>query len=185
MKEYLQSFNILTNEEIGLAVQAGHEKSLKKSELFITEGHTCKSVAFVKSGLFRSYYINSEGEEITYCFFFPGSFITAYASFITQTPTEENIVAAADTEIFVIPHQALIQLEKQHVNWLRFGKAIAEAEFITMEKRVISLLKEPAEKRYKRLLENHPEYVQQIPLNHLASYLGITQRHLSRLRKSI
>lgn len=181
MKNYLKAFNILTDEDIELALQLGQTKTVRKNDFFIREGQVCKEVAFVQSGFFRSYYHNSAGDEITYCFSFAGAFITAYSSFISQQKTVENIYAMTDAELFVITREGILQLEQSSVNWLRLSKLLAEQEFMKMEQRVF-ILKENAEIRYLDLLHNHPEYLQQIPLNHLASFLGITQRHLSRIR---
>lgn len=183
MKEYLQSFRILTDEEIDFVLSAGHHKKIKKDDYFIREGQICKEVMYIKSGFFfRSFYTNEKGHEITYCFTFEKSFTTAYSSFITQQQTLENIYAMADAEIFVLPREKIISLEKESVNWLRFSKMLAEQEYINMEQRIFLLLRQKAETKYKELLSKHPEYVQNIPLHHLASYLGITQRHLSRIR---
>lgn len=66
-----------------------------------------------------------------------------------------------------------------------FLKLIAEQQYLELENRVFQLQKETALQRYTSLLNNHPEFVQEIPLQYLASYLGITQRHLSRIRKQI
>ncbi|GGM90087.1 cAMP-binding protein [Dyadobacter beijingensis] len=184
MEEYLRSFNILTEQEITLAVDAGSYRTVKKNEYFIREGQVCRQVAFVRSGIFRSFYYNTQGEEITYCFTFDGTFVTAYSSFITQQETVENICAITDAEIFVIPKSAIEQFEKTSINWLRLTKMIAEQEFLKMEQRVFTLLKESAENRYAELMEKHPDYLMLIPLNQLASYLGITQRHLSRIRRA-
>lgn len=185
MKNYLQSFNILTDEEIDSFLELLVPKSLKKGEFFITEGKTCKQVAFIVSGLFRSFYYSSEEEDVTYCFTFENTFLTAYSSFITQLPTDENIQALSDIDLLVISKEKIDQLESTSPNWLRLFKLIAENEYLKMEKRVFMLQRESAETRYHDLLENHPEYLHSIPLNYLASYLGITPRHLSRIRKSI
>jgi CRP-like cAMP-binding protein len=184
MEEYLRSFNLLTPQEIAATVEAGRYQTVRKNDYFIREGQVCRQVAFVKSGIFRSFYHNAQGEEITYCFMFEGAFVTAYSSFITRQQTIENICAVTDAEIFVIPQTAIDQFEKNSVNWLRLTKMIAEQEFLKMEQRVFTLLKESAENRYAELVDKHPDYLMQIPLNQLASYLGITQRHLSRIRKS-
>jgi CRP-like cAMP-binding protein len=87
--------------------------------------------------------------------------------------------------LFAISRDEILNLEKSSTNWIRFLKFIAEQEYINMEKRILILQKEGAEKRYEDLLTNQPEYLQLIPLNYLSSYLGFTQRHLSRIRKSL
>lgn len=185
LKNYLQSFNLLTEIEIENFLTQVTFKQLKKGDFFIKEGKTCKEVAFIISGLFRSFYYSSTGEEVTYCFIFQDSFMTAYSSFITQTPTAENFEALSDVELFVISKDTIDKLEKESTNWLRLLKLLAEQEYIKMEQRVFLLQKESAEKRYEDLLMNHPDFLQFIPLHYLSSYLGITQRHLSRIRKSL
>lgn len=185
MKNYLKSFNILSDEEIDLFENKLTQKHLKKGDYFIKEGEVCKEVAFVSSGLLRSYYYSSEEEEVTYCFTFSNTFVSAYSSFLLQTKTVENIQALTDCDLLTISKAEILKLEKSSPNWLKFFKVLAEQEYIGMEKRIFLLQKENATKRYKNLLTKHPKLLQLIPLNYLASYLGITQRHLSRIRKSI
>jgi len=185
MRSYLNAFDILTNDEIDLFERKVIHKKLEKGDFFIKEGRTCKEVAFVVSGLFRSFYHSSSEEEVTYCFTFSNSFVSAYSSFLSQTKTVENIQALTDIDLFVISRDEILILEQSSANWLKFFKLIAEQEYIKMEKRIFLLQKETAEKRYKDLLTNQPEFLQLIPLNFLSSYLGISQRHLSRIRKSI
>lgn len=185
MRNYLQSFNILTEKEINLFESKVRNKKLKKGDFFIKEGRISNEVAFVVSGLFRSFYYSSLEEEVTYCFTFSNSFVSAYSSFLSQSKTIENIQALTDIELLTISREEISMLEKSSTNWLKFFKLITEQEYIKMEKRIFLLQKESAEKRYNDLLSNQPEYLQLIPLNFLSSYLGITQRHLSRIRKSI
>lgn len=68
---------------------------------------------------------------------------------------------------------------------MKFLKMIAEQEYLELEKRFFQMQRDSAAKRYASLLYNQPNYIQEIPLQYLASYLGITQRHLSRIRKEI
>ena len=185
MRDYLKSFDLLTDDEIDAFEEKVKCKRLDKGDFFIKEGATCQEVAFVVSGIFRSYYYSSSGEETTYCFTFPNSFISAYSSFLSQSGTAENIQALTDVEIYSISRIEILKLEESSIGWLKLFKAIAEQEYINMEKRIFMLQKETAEKRYLDLLQNQPHLLQLIPLNYLASYLGITQRHLSRIRKSI
>lgn len=185
MKRHLESFNILTSEEIASGMRMVRYGQVEKGDYFIKEGTTCKDVAFVVSGIFRSFYATSSDEEVTYCFRFSNSFVSAYSSFLTQRPSVENIQALTDVEQLMISRDDILKLEESSANWLKFFKINAEREYIEMEKRIFLLQKESAEKRYEDLITNHPEFLQVIPLNYLASYLGITQRHLSRIRKSL
>jgi CRP-like cAMP-binding protein len=108
-----------------------------------------------------------------------------HSSFLTQTKTGENIQALSDIELLTISRDEILKLEQSSASWVQFFKFIAEQEYIKMEKRIFLLQKESPEKRYEDLLTNQPSYLQLIPLNYLASYLGITMHHLIRIRKPI
>ncbi len=185
IKKYLESFEILTDDEIETFIHLSTEKNLNKRDYFIREGETCKEVAFLLAGAFRSFYVSDKGEEITYCITFPNNFMTAYSSFITGYGTVENIQAITAVELLIIPKDKIEDLAMKNSNWVKFLKVVAEQQYIELEKRIFQLQKDNASQRYADLIKNQPEYIQKIPLQYLASYLGITQRHLSRIRKEI
>lgn len=184
LKHYLSSQGIFSDGEIEQFLELVDYKVIAKGDFFVQEGNVCEKFAFVISGIFRSYYYSSEEEEITYCFSFPDSFLTAYSSFISGTKSVENIRAVTNTELFLVHKNKIEQLIKENKSWLFFAKKIAEEHYIFLENRIFQLQKEKAEKRYVNLLKEHPNYLNEIPLQYLASYLGITQRHLSRIRRS-
>lgn len=185
LRDYFERFGLFTEEEIREAIPLFREKSLKKSEDFVSEGERCTEVGFILSGTCRSFYLSATGEEITYCFRFPGEFVAAYSSFITGQGSLECMQALTKTELLVISKTDVDLLADKFTGWLKFLKITAEQQYIELEKRIFQLQKVNARLRYKDLLEHHPEYVQYIPLQHIASYLGITQRHLSRIRKEL
>jgi CRP-like cAMP-binding protein len=185
MREFLEKVELFTLEEIDYLLSFGNSTILAKGEYLIREGETAKKIAFVKSGLLRSFYYSSNSDEVTYCFSFPNELIAGYSSFITQEKTNENIQALIDCELIEFPKQLIDELVITNKSWLLFSKQMAESQYIKLEKRIFLLQKENALTRYKELLENQSEYLQKIPLGYLASYLGISQRHLSRLRKQI
>ena len=185
IKTFFQQFNILTNQEIEDFIQNSTSKIIKKDDFFIRQGEACREAAFLVSGIFRSFYISDKGEEITYCITFPNNLITAYSSFITGNSTSENIQAICDVELLVVPKYVIDDFSVKNPNWVKFLKVIAEQQYIELEKRIFQLQKSNALERYSDLIKNQPEYLQKIPLQYLASYLSITQRHLSRIRKEI
>ncbi|WP_109830785.1 Crp/Fnr family transcriptional regulator [Reichenbachiella versicolor] len=185
MKEFLQSFEILTSDEIESFISLLRPKTVNKGSYYIKAGQVAKEVSFIQSGIARSFYYSSTSEEVTYCFRSENSFLAAYSSFISQTPTSENIQALTDLKLLSVSWQEVKRLEATSPNWLRMLKHLTELEYIDMEARIFQLQRETAEKRYQDLLNNQPEYLNMIPLNYIASYLGITQRHLSRIRKGI
>ncbi len=185
MKEMLASTSLFTEEQINDFIAHGREMNLSKGQSFIREGEIVAKVAFIESGLLRSFYYSSEEEEVTYCFTFPGDWATGYSSYITQQATVENIEAITDVKLLVFSRDYIEQIANEDINWLRYLKMIAEMQYVNMEKRVFQLQKESALTRYKEMLKNNPEYIHLVPLQYLASYLGVSQRHLSRIRKQI
>lgn len=185
IKKILNSFNILSDSEIEDFINSSTTRRLDKSDYYVKEGETCKSVTFVLSGILRSYYTSDKGDDITYCITFPNNFMTAYSSFLTNQPTQENIQAITDTELLIISKEKIERLVHNSHNWVIFQKTIAEQQYIELEKRIFLLQGSNATKRYAELIKNQPNYIQDIPLQYLASYLGISQRHLSRIRKEI
>lgn len=182
---FFESFNLFTKEEIESVIPLFITRKLNKMDYFIKEGEKCNEIAFIKSGIFRSFYISGKGEEITYCFRFPNDLLGAYSSFITGEGSMENMQAISPAELLVIPKSEIDKLEVKNPKWVKFLKIIAEQQYIELEKRVFQLQRDNAQDRYDDLMKYQPEYIQNIPLQYLASYLGITQRHLSRIRKTV
>jgi CRP-like cAMP-binding protein len=160
-------------------------KLFEKGDILIEAGMVCDWMAFVNSGVLRNFYISSKDEEVTYCLTFPNKVISAFSSFMTQKVTFENIHALTNGELLVIKHNPYYDLMNSSENWLKFSRFVAEQSYIEMEHRLLALQMETAKKRYEDLLKFNPDYLQKVPLKYLSSYLGITQRHLSRLRKEI
>lgn len=182
---YLKQFNFLTEEDIHHFIQLGEKRTYKKGEFFIREGDVCQEVTFILSGILRSFYISESGEETTYCITFPNNFMTAYTSYITAVPSLENIQAVTNVELIYFSKSSLMKLQEGNIRWMEFSKVIAEYQYLELERRIFNLQNTSALNRYEELMREKPEFIQHIPLQYLASYLGITQRHLSRIRKEI
>ncbi|SMG07887.1 Crp/Fnr family transcriptional regulator [Sphingobacterium psychroaquaticum] len=185
LTEFFKRFAIFDDREIEAFVPLFTVRHLKKGASFIREGTRCTEVAFIETGIFRSYYAKENGEEVTYCFRFPGDLLGAYSSFITGDPGLETLCALSDASLLVIQKKDLDRWVTENPKWMVFLKVVAEQQYLELENRIFQLLRETAAERYAYLLRHHPIYIQQIPLHYLASFLGITQRHLSRIRKEI
>lgn len=185
LKNVLRSFEKLSEDDIAEGMQYMTPKSFEKGDFLIQAGSTCNRLAFICSGIMRNYYISSKNEEVTYCLTFPDKFITAYSSFIQNRETFENIHALTDVEALIIKREQYSKLINSNTAWLHFSNYFAQQSYVLMENRLLTFQMESAEHRYKELISNNPEYIEEVPLKYLASYLGITRRHLSRLRKSI
>lgn len=185
MKSVFQSIQILPEKELDQLDEFITFRTLKKGELLLSENQVCNEIVFIKSGILRSYFFNHQGDEITNCFAFENEFMASFSSFITQNIAEENIQALADTELQVISRENLEKLYKLGIHWQEIGRKLTEMEYVTLQKRMISFQKLSGKQRYEELFTHHQKYLQLIPLQYLASYLGVTPRHLSRIRKAI
>ncbi|GMQ31523.1 Crp/Fnr family transcriptional regulator [Algoriphagus confluentis] len=185
LESHLNSLRILGSEEIESFISKVKLRKFRKNEYLIKEGEISSELIFVTKGIFRTYFTPSQGSVVTYGFTFENNFLAAYSSFITQKESGENIQAVVNSEAFIIAKDQLEQLANQYPGWTRFLKIYSEQQYLHMERLLKRVYQENAETRYVRLIKNQPHYFQHLPLNHIASYLGITQRHLSRIRKGI
>ncbi|MFP3833006.1 Crp/Fnr family transcriptional regulator [Chryseobacterium sp. SIMBA_028] len=183
--DFFRSFNLFSESEIEEFLQLFELRKVNKNDYFIHEGERCREVAFIKSGIFRSFYLSDDGKDMTYCFRFPNTLMAAYSSFISGSLSKENMQAITDAELLVLKKESMDTIVQDNLNWAKFLKIIAEQEYLELENRFFQLQRDSASRRYAALLENYPDYIQKIPLQYLASYLGITQRHLSRIRKEV
>jgi CRP-like cAMP-binding protein len=179
-----QIVNLTLDEKIAVE-KAFDTMNISKGELWVRQGKICGQVAFVVSGKLRNFYIDDSGNEVTCFFVTKDNFISAFTSFLTNTPTHENISALEDTVLRVISKNALEELSVLVPKIQIFRRVIAENLFITMEKRIVTLQSHSAHERYDTMLRENPEIILSVPLQYTASFLGITPQHLSRLRKEI
>lgn len=183
LKQVINNLISLSPLEMDFMLSFFKPVSLKKDEYFLEIGQKCNEVAFVKTGLLRIFYPNDKGEETTCYFPLPGEFVTSFSSFTAQTPSVESIQAILPSEIFVVTKQDLETLYQKLPASQELSRKTAENVAMIMEKRIALFLNNSADERYQFLLKYNPILIQTVPLHYLASYLGVTPQHLSRLRK--
>jgi CRP-like cAMP-binding protein len=144
-------------------------------------GHTCKTIYFVKKGGVRIYYFK-EATDITESFEFENAFVARAESLFTGKPSRKAIQAIEDTTLIAIDSNKLFKLFDTHHDLERLFRKIIETSYVNTVNRIESLQFNTAEERYKALLKDAPDVLKRVPLKHVASYLGITQVSLSRIR---
>ena len=175
----------LSQEEIFAIEKAYNTVEMSKGQLWMEQGKICDQVAFVVSGKLRNFYFDEAGNEVTCYFVTPNNFVSAFSSFLTNTPTHENISALEDTLLRTISKKDLEALCELVPKMQIFRRVIVENLFITMEKRIMMLQSQSAHERYEKMIKENPEILLSVPLQYTASFLGITPQHLSRLRKEM
>jgi CRP-like cAMP-binding protein len=156
------------------------EVHFNPGEYLARAGRISTAIYFIYEGIVRVC-----TEEVSLDFAFPGQFSTAYASFITQTPSAVSIEAITPVIGFVFYYDALQALYRQSHAIERTGRLLAEYQYLRKYQRELSFLQYSAQERYLQLLEEHPQIIQQIPVKYVASFLGIKPESLSRIRKNL
>ncbi len=181
---FLRSITSFHDEEIIDFLASGKNIEVPKGEFLIPAGQTCKTFGFVHRGTFSFLIMNDDGEHVKD---FSGSnkLITAYSSFMTQTPSQIYIRAEENAKLTQWSYDTYQRLLRSSDNWKLFALNIANYLYLRKEKREISLLTESVEIQYLNLLEEFPDIVHNVPQYLLASYLGIRPQSLSRIRNRI
>lgn len=159
-------------------------KEFKRNELIVEEGKVSKHIGFVESGMFQ-YFVWKDGEERTTYISIENTFLASVLSFVSGAPSLENIRALTDASISVISKTALKKLVSEIPAFKDFYIGLLEASICGIDASRHDLIVLSAEQRYGKMLKQEPHLLQQIPLQHLASMLGVTPRHLSRIRANI
>lgn len=171
-------------EDLERVINAFQLRSFEKNEPVVTEGKTSRSIGLVESGMFQ-YYVIKDGVEITSYVSVAGTWLASVMSFVSGKPALENIRAISEGKIFMISKDALRKLVNDVPAFKDFYIALLEQSICGIDESRHDLIVLTADQRYAKLLQKEPHLLQQIPLQHLASMLGITPRHLSRIRGSI
>ncbi|WP_207427538.1 Crp/Fnr family transcriptional regulator [Pedobacter sp. SYSU D00535] len=183
-KQYIRQISFLSDEDCDFFKEFLTKKTIAKSEFFLKAGKICEEIAFVESGCMRMFY-QKEEKEINTGFFLANEFAVSYQSFLSESPSSYSIQALEDTELIVFHRSVLLRAYAFSKNWERFGRVIAEKIFVHSSQRIESFLFMNAEERYLQLLQQRKSVFEQIPLYHIASYLGLERESLSRLRKKL
>lgn len=161
------------------------ELRLAKGQFLVRQGAVCQQVAFIVEGLLRSFSSHEDGTQTTACFCADNTFTTAYRSFVQQIPSEVSIQAVEDTRLLVVEQRALQELFNHNLYWLRLGTALLEKEYFSLERYAAALNRETGKEKYQRLLREQPDVLLRVPVQQVASYLGISRETLSRIRRQI
>lgn len=169
-------------QEIGIEFST---QKVKKGDVFLEGNQRCQYFYYIERGFIRIFYFDLEGRELTHWFSSENMMITSPFSFLKDEHNILNFEALEDSELILITKKqwGLLRDTNPKANRAILGLS---AEFaMRLSRRVMSIHTESAEHRYVKLLEDHPLIFQKAKLVHIASYLGVTQQSLSRIRKRL
>jgi CRP-like cAMP-binding protein len=158
-------------------------KEILRNDFFLTEGQLSNEYLFLEQGSMRAFAHDTEGNDVTTHFYSEKNVVFEVASFFDRTRSKENIQALTDCSGRYITYEQLNTLFHTIPEFREFGRSILVKGFSALKTRTLSVITETAEDRYAALLKTSPEIFQYAPLKTIASYLGITDTSLSRIRR--
>lgn len=156
-------------------------KELSKKSYWLKAGHVCRNACFIHKGLLRCFY-EKDGHEICSWFMKEADVMISVESFFTQKESYESIQALEDSILFYISYSDLQVLYQNHLEFNYIVRVLMERYYMMSEQRLFSMRMQRSQERYDYLFKHHPELVLRVPAKYLASYLGISEVTISRIK---
>lgn len=173
----------LTDQELSLFCNAFELKRIGKNEFFLKEGEVCNYIGLINFGVMIYFKTKENGDEITTDFAFEGDWVNSNQSRLNNTPSTISIKAIEDSELLVIKQKELCDLYLKIPKIERLGRILMEQAYLKIVEQSVELQVLSAKERYENLLTKYPQVFQRVQLYHIANYLGIAPKSLSRIRK--
>jgi CRP-like cAMP-binding protein len=184
LTDYILQLGDLNKQQIELVETKISYLELEKDAYFSEAGIIPKRVGFVLEGVIRGCYYNNKGEEITRCFISEKSICVDYPNFEANTASSEYLQACTDCRLIVFSKSDWEELSHTIIGWDPIKNKMVQ-KCLYQKSRKNPVISQDATTRYLNFLQNYPLLVNRIPLAYIASYLGVTQQSLSRIRKNI
>lgn len=181
--QFFRSSNLVSHETALAIAQQFSQRSISKGAFFLRERQICNEYLFLGEGFMRAFAYDVNGQEVTTSFYSPAQVVFEVSSFFNRTASKETIQTLTDCTGWYITYAQLNELFHAMPEFREFGRSILVKGFTALKTRMLSIITETAEERYAHLLQTAPELFQAAPLKYIASYLGITDTSLSRIRK--
>lgn len=176
---------VLSDVERNLCIRYFEPVLFPKNRILEEEGKIPRYLYFVVSGFVRLFHYNDNGDEVTTHINCPPGFITSYVHFAAQEKSDENLECVTECELLRITKTDLDLLIQQSPSFKDFSILVFQQSLSYNENRSKELATLTAKQRYLKLLENYPELLHNVPMQYIASFLGMNPKSLSRIRKQI
>ena len=181
--QFFKNSNLVSPKAAEEIANTFSPKEITKNSFLLKEGRVSDEYFFLENGFIRAFANDIEGNDVTTNFYSNCQVVFEVSSFFNRTASNENFQAIVDCEGWYITYEQLNSLFHSMHEFRDFGRSILVKGFSSLKIRMLSMITETAEQRYDTLLKTNPEIFQQAALKHIASYLGITDTSLSRIRK--
>lgn len=167
-------------------IMDAHERiQFTKGDMVLTEGQVTNAYYLIETGLFRAFVNNFDGKEITTEFYGQNQILIEVSSLFQRIPTQENLQALVDATVWKIDFEAFQKLFHKIEGFREWGRSWMSNQLFIAKQRSVNMLTYSATDRYLSLVNENPQIIQLAPLKYIATFLGITDTSLSRIRKEI
>lgn len=184
LKRQLLELFSAEEDDLNRILSKFQKQTLLKNQFYTQVGKPCQTFSYIESGYFRVF-CQTESREVTQWIAGKGYFITDLASFIFNQPNRWSIQALSDATIYTLQQSDYHLFEQQIPSWSIMEKRFMAKCFMQMESRIFKFISTSAEERYQEYFENNKDIFQQVPLQYIASVLGMSAETLSRIRAKI
>jgi len=181
---YLQLFRSIPQVDRELISQSLVYRHVKEGDVLLQEGKVARELFFICKGVIKITTVNDKGKDVTHFFLRENQFTTILHSFNNNTPAAESIIAACDAEVLVISKAALMDIYEKLPYLKELITGIQQQALLDKIQLRNAFLGEDASARYRLFLMRQPDVALRVPLGDIASYLGVTQQSLSRIRRT-
>lgn len=181
--QFLESSQIVDKQTSTTIAEAFEPKELYKGDFLLKQGQISNEYLFLEKGFIRSFIYDTEGNDITINFYGQHQVVFEVASFFQRIPSQEYFEATTNSFGWMLTYEKLNRLFHSLPQFREFGRSMLVKGFIDFKTRTLSMINKTAEERYAMLISSKPEIFQNASLKHIASYLGVTDTSLSRIRK--
>jgi CRP-like cAMP-binding protein len=183
--EYMESIYHFSNEEIAMIKKYFEPVFYSKNKIIEGENKVPQYLYYIVSGYLRLFHFDDKGNEVTTHINCPPGFFTSYFHFINQTRSDENVECITECELLRITKENLDLLIDANIAMKDFSISVFQRSVTYNENRSKELSTLGAEQRYLKLIENYPEIIQNVPIQYIASFLGMKPESLSRIRRKL
>jgi CRP/FNR family transcriptional regulator, anaerobic regulatory protein len=185
LKVIVDNIVAITQQEWESFVSKMQRKDFNKNTLVVAPHNACDFIFFLAEGYTRHFYINADEKEVTTWLSKPGDIVTELYGFYTTRSPLYGIKTITSTCIYYLKRRHLFELYNESHAWERFGRIIAEQSMIKISDMALILQTGDATDKYAFMLQNNPELLNIISLGQIASFLGLSQETVSRIRRKI
>ncbi|MDR6159951.1 CRP-like cAMP-binding protein [Chryseobacterium sp. SLBN-27] len=183
VRQVMQQMINITEEELESFLNKTSIKTFKRQEIVSTPDSIPNNIFFINKGIIRVFITDSEGTEHTIHFALENQFIADYSNFIKQQPSFYTLQALEETEVVILPRKTIEWGYNNLTEGQKMGRLVAEYYFIYQDDRIKNTYTRTPKQRYDSITDIFPNIHNRVPQHMIASYLGITPIHLSRLKK--